>query len=115
MRRKNAKNKEIEENFYIDEIVDITNENKEESYEGKILGIKDLRTDKRIDFVGGIKGIEELKLRVDSGEMKCAFALFPCSIEEFMNIADHNEIMPPKSTWFEPKLASGLFIHELDE
>ena len=81
----------------------------------KILGIKDLRTDKRIDFVGGIRGIEELKLRVDSGEMKCAFALFPCSIEELMNIADHNEIMPPKSTWFEPKLASGLFIHELDE
>ena len=78
----------------------------------KILGIKDLRTDKRIDFIGGIRGLDELKKRVDSGEMKVAFALFPISMNELMAISDNNEIMPPKSTWFEPKLASGLFIHE---
>ena len=79
----------------------------------KVLGIKDLRTDKRIDFVGGIRGLGELKKRVDSGEMKVAFALYPVSMNQLMEIADTGNIMPPKSTWFEPKLRSGLVIHEL--
>ena len=79
----------------------------------KILGIKDLRTDKRIDFVGGIRGLGELSRRVDSGEMKVAFALYPVSMEQLMNIADSGNIMPPKTTWFEPKLRSGLAIHLL--
>lgn len=80
----------------------------------KILGIKDLRTDKRIDFVGGIRGLGELKKRVDSGEMKVAFALYPVSMKQLIDIADSGNIMPPKTTWFEPKLRSGLVIHELD-
>jgi uncharacterized protein (DUF1015 family) len=80
----------------------------------KILGIKDLRTDKRIDFVGGIRGLGELKKRVDSGEMKVAFALYPVSMKQLINIADSGNIMPPKTTWFEPKLRSGLVIHKLD-
>jgi uncharacterized protein (DUF1015 family) len=80
----------------------------------KILGIKDLRTDKRIDFVGGIRGLGELKRRVDSGEMKAAFALYPVSMQQLIDIADTGNIMPPKTTWFEPKLRSGLVIHELD-
>lgn len=80
----------------------------------KILGIKDLRTDKRIDFVGGIRGLGELKRRVDNGEMKVAFALYPVSMQQLIDIADTNNIMPPKTTWFEPKLRSGLVIHELD-
>ena len=79
-----------------------------------ILGIKDLRTDKRIDFVGGIRGLGELKRRVDSGEMKVAFALYPVSMRQLINIADSGKIMPPKTTWFEPKLRSGLTIHTLD-
>ena len=79
----------------------------------KILGIKDLRTDKRIDFVGGIRGLAELKRRVDSGEMKVAFALYPVSMKQLINIADTGNIMPPKTTWFEPKLRSGLAIHKL--
>ena len=79
-----------------------------------ILGITDLRSDKRIDFVGGIRGLEELKRRVDSGEMAMALALFPVSMEQLMNIADSGNIMPPKTTWFEPKLRSGLIIHKLD-
>ena len=79
-----------------------------------ILGIGDLRTDKRIDFVGGIRGIEGLEERVDKQEMMVAFSLFPTSIEDLMAIADAGEIMPPKTTWFEPKLRSGLFIHSLD-
>lgn len=79
-----------------------------------ILGIGDIRTDKRIDFVGGIRGLGELEKRVDSGEMKVAFAMYPTSIDQLMAIADENKIMPPKSTWFEPKLRSGLFIHSLD-
>ncbi len=79
----------------------------------KILGIKDLRTDKRIDFVGGIRGLGELKRRVDSGEMKVAFALFAVSMQQLINIADSGNIMPPKTTWFEPKLRSGLVVHEL--
>ena len=79
-----------------------------------ILGIGDIRTDKRIDFVGGIRGLGELERRVDSGEMKVAFAMYPTSIDQLMAIADENKIMPPKSTWFEPKLRSGLFIHSLD-
>ena len=79
----------------------------------KILGIKDLRTDKRIDFVGGIRGLGELKRRVDSGEMKMALALYPVTIQQIINIADSGNIMPPKTTWFEPKLRSGLVIHEL--
>ena len=80
----------------------------------KILGIKDLRTDKRIDFVGGIRGLEELQRRVDSGEMKVAFALYPVSMRQLTDIADSGKIMPPKTTWFEPKLRSGLAIHTLD-
>ena len=80
----------------------------------KILGIKDLRTDKRIDFVGGIRGLEELSRRVDSGEMQIAFALYPVSMTQLLNIADSGCIMPPKTTWFEPKLRSGLAIHKLD-
>ena len=79
----------------------------------KILGIKDLRTDKRIDFVGGIRGLGELARRVDSGEMKVAFALYPVSMQQLMDIADSGNIMPPKTTWFEPKLRSGLAIHLL--
>lgn len=78
-----------------------------------VLGIGDPRKDKRIDFVGGIRGLEGLQERVDSGEMAVAFALFPTSIEDLMKIADAGEVMPPKSTWFEPKLRSGLFIHQL--
>ncbi|MDR0565523.1 MAG: DUF1015 family protein [Prevotellaceae bacterium] len=79
-----------------------------------ILGIKDLRTDKRIDFVGGIRGLGELKKRVDSGEMAVAFALYPVSMKQLIAIADTGNIMPPKTTWFEPKLRSGLVIHELE-
>ena len=77
----------------------------------KILGIKDLRTSKRIDFVGGIRGLGELKRRVDSGEMKVAFALYPVSMKQLIDIADTGNIMPPKTTWFEPKLRSGVVIH----
>ena len=80
----------------------------------KILGIKDLRTDKRIDFVGGIRGLGELSRRVDSGEMAVAFALYPVSRKQLTDIADTGNIMPPKTTWFEPKLRSGLAIHSLD-
>ena len=80
----------------------------------ELLGIKDLRTDKRIDFVGGIRGLGELEKRVDSGEMKVAFALYPVSMKQLMDIADTGNIMPPKVTWFEPKLRSGLVIHSLD-
>ncbi len=79
----------------------------------KVLGIKDLRSDKRIDFVGGIRGLGELKKRVDSGEMKVALALYPVSMKQLMDIADTGNIMPPKTTWFEPKLRSGLVIHKL--
>lgn len=78
-----------------------------------ILGIHDLRSDKRIDFVGGIRGLGELKRRVDSGEMAMALALYPVSMKQLMDIADTGNIMPPKTTWFEPKLRSGLVIHEL--
>ena len=78
-----------------------------------ILNITDLRRDKRIDFVGGIRGLEELERRVDNGEMKVAFAMYPVSLAELMNIADTDNIMPPKTTWFEPKLRSGLFVHKL--
>lgn len=81
----------------------------------EILGIKDLRTDKRIDFVGGIRGLTELKERVDSGEMKMALALYPVSMQQIMDIADSGKIMPPKATWFEPKLRSGLVIHKLSD
>ena len=79
----------------------------------EILGIKDLRSDKRIDFVGGIRGLDELKKRVDSGEMKVALALYPVSMKQLIDISDTGNIMPPKTTWFEPKLRSGLVIHEL--
>ncbi|WP_346859532.1 DUF1015 family protein [uncultured Draconibacterium sp.] len=79
-----------------------------------ILDIKDLRTSTRIDFVGGIRGLAELQKRVDSGEMKAAFALYPVSMQQLINIADSGNIMPPKTTWFEPKLRSGLVIHKLD-
>ncbi len=80
----------------------------------KILGIKDLRSDKRIDFVGGIRGLGELKRRVDSGEMKMALALYPVTMQQIIDIADSGNIMPPKTTWFEPKLRSGLVVHELN-
>ena len=79
----------------------------------ELLGLKDLRSDKRIDFVGGIRGLEELKKRVDSGEMKVALALYPVSMKQLIDIADTGNIMPPKTTWFEPKLRSGLVIHKL--
>jgi len=79
-----------------------------------VLGIKDLRTSKRIDFVGGIRGLGELQKRVDSGEMKAAFALFPVSMKQLIDIADSGNIMPPKTTWFEPKLRSGLVINKID-
>ncbi len=81
----------------------------------KILGISDLRTDKRIDFVGGIRGLGELQKRVDSGEMAVAFALYPVSMQQLIDIADTGNIMPPKTTWFEPKLRSGLVIHSLSD
>ncbi|HNW67936.1 MAG TPA: DUF1015 family protein [Bacteroidales bacterium] len=80
----------------------------------KLLGIADLRTSKRIDFVGGIRGLGELNRRVDNGEMEVAFALYPVSMQQLINIADSGNIMPPKTTWFEPKLRSGLVIHELE-
>ena len=79
----------------------------------KILGIKDLRSDKRIDFVGGIRGLGELEKRVDSGEWKAALALYPVTMQQIIDIADSGNIMPPKTTWFEPKLRSGLVVHEL--
>ncbi|HOH25064.1 MAG TPA: DUF1015 domain-containing protein, partial [Bacteroidales bacterium] len=81
----------------------------------RILGIKDLRSDKRIDFVGGIRGLKELERRVDSGEMALALALYPVSMKQLIDIADSGNIMPPKTTWFEPKLRSGLVIHTLDD
>lgn len=80
----------------------------------EILGIKDLRSDKRIDFVGGLRGLGELRRRVDSGEMRMALVLYPVSMQQIMDIADSGKIMPPKATWFEPKLRSGLIIHKLD-
>src|SRR5690606_32646715 len=80
-----------------------------------VLGIRDLRTDKRIDFVGGIRGLGELERRVDSGEMAVAFAMYPVSMKQLMDIADNDLIMPPKVTWFEPKLRSGLIVHSLKD
>lgn len=77
----------------------------------RILGIKDLRTDKRIEFIGGIRGLKELEKKVDSGEMKVAFSMYPVSMKQLLNIADSGNIMPPKTTWFEPKLRSGLVVH----
>ena len=79
----------------------------------ELIGIKDLRSDKRIDFVGGLRGLKELRRRVDSGEMRWALALYPVSMKQIMDIADSGKIMPPKATWFEPKLRSGLVIHKL--
>jgi uncharacterized protein (DUF1015 family) len=81
----------------------------------KVLGIKDQRTDKRIDFVGGIRGLPELEKRVNSGEMKVAFSLYPVSIPQLFDIADSGNVMPPKSTWFEPKLRDGLLTHLIYE
>ena len=78
-----------------------------------ILGIGDPRTDKRIDFVGGIRGTAELERRVNSGEMAIAFSLYPTTLDQLMAVSDAGQVMPPKSTWFEPKLRSGLFVHEL--
>jgi len=80
----------------------------------KLLGIKDQRTDKRIDFIGGIRGLGELVNKVDSGEMAAAFSLFPVSIQQLFDIADSGNVMPPKSTWFEPKLRDGLLTHLID-
>jgi uncharacterized protein (DUF1015 family) len=80
-----------------------------------ILQIGDLRKSERIDFVGGIRGLKELSKRVDSGEMVIAFALFPVSMDQLLAIADAGEIMPPKTTWFEPKLRSGLFVHSIED
>ena len=79
----------------------------------KLLGIKDQRTDKRIDFVGGIRGLKELEKRVNSGEMRLAFSLYPVTIQQLFAIADSGNVMPPKSTWFEPKLRDGLLTHTL--
>jgi uncharacterized protein (DUF1015 family) len=81
----------------------------------KLLGIKDVRTDSRIDFVGGIRGMQALQQRVNSGEMAVAFSLYPVSLEQLFDIADSGEVMPPKSTWFEPKLRDGLLTHLIDE
>jgi uncharacterized protein (DUF1015 family) len=81
---------------------------------GPLLGIADLRRDQRIDFVGGIRGLAELEKRVDSGEMAVAFAMYPTQMAELMSVADAGAVMPPKSTWFEPKLADGLVSHVLD-
>jgi uncharacterized protein (DUF1015 family) len=78
-----------------------------------LLNITDLRTDKRIDFVGGMRGLKELERRVNNGEMKVAFALYPVSMKQLIDIADSGKIMPPKTTWFEPKLRSGLVVHSL--
>jgi uncharacterized protein (DUF1015 family) len=80
----------------------------------KLLAIKDQRTDKRIDFVGGIRGLGELEKRVNSGEMAVAFSLYPVSIDQLFEIADSGNVMPPKSTWFEPKLRDGLLTHMID-
>ena len=80
-----------------------------------ILGIMDQRTDKRIDFVGGIRGLRRIEKRVNSGEMALAFSLYPVSIEQLFNIADSGNVMPPKSTWFEPKLRDGLLTHIISE
>src|SRR5690606_6852294 len=80
-----------------------------------VLGIKDQRTDKRIDFVGGIRGLGELEKRVNSGEMQVAFSLYPVSIQQLFDIADSGMVMPPKSTWFEPKLRDGLLTHLIDD
>ena len=79
-----------------------------------LLGIQDQRTDQRIDFVGGIRGLEELEKRVDSGEMALAISLHPVSIQQLFDIADSGNVMPPKSTWFEPKLRDGLLTHLID-
>jgi len=92
-------------------VLDVTILTKQVLY--PLLDIEDLRRSKRIDFIGGIRGLEELKRRVDSGEMKAAFALYPVSMKQLIDIADSGEIMPPKTTWFEPKLRSGLVVHEL--
>ena len=81
----------------------------------QILGIRDLRSDRRIDFVGGIRGLGELKRRVDSGETRMALALYPVTMAQLMAIADSGQIMPPKTTWFEPKLRSGLIVHKLKD
>ena len=80
-----------------------------------IRGIGDIRTDRRIDFIGGIRGLGELEKRVDSGEMRVAFSMYPTSMQQLFRVADSGMIMPPKSTWFEPKLRSGLLIHKLDD
>jgi uncharacterized protein (DUF1015 family) len=80
-----------------------------------LLGIEDPRTDTRIDFIGGIRGTAELEKRVDSGEWSAAFSMYPTTVDQLIDIADADEIMPPKSTWFEPKLRSGLFVYTLDE
>jgi uncharacterized protein (DUF1015 family) len=81
---------------------------------GPVLGVGDPRTDKRLEFVGGSRGTAELERRVDSGEMAIAFSLYPTTMEQLMAVADAGTVMPPKSTWFEPKLRSGLFVHQLD-
>jgi len=86
----------------------------EERVLAPLLGVADIRTDKRVDFVGGIRGPAELARRVDSGEMAIAFALYPVTVGQLMAVSDAGAIMPPKTTWFEPKLRSGLFIHLLD-
>ncbi|MGZ5499065.1 MAG: DUF1015 domain-containing protein, partial [Candidatus Aminicenantales bacterium] len=82
---------------------------------GPILGIADPRTDKRIDFVGGIRGTGELEKKVLSGQFRVAFSFFPTTIEQLFSVADSGQVMPPKSTWFEPKLKDGLVVHMIDE
>lgn len=86
----------------------------QENILGPLLDIKDQRTDKRIDFIGGIRGLEELEKRVDNGEMAVAFSIFPVSILQLFAVADSGNVMPPKSTWFEPKLRDGLLTHLID-
>lgn len=81
---------------------------------GPMLGVGDPRTDRRIDFVGGIHGADELRRRVDAGEAAIAFSLYPTTVEQLIAVSDAGTVMPPKSTWFEPKLRSGLFVHTLD-
>jgi uncharacterized protein (DUF1015 family) len=103
---------EAKENSYSDDPIGILDVSiLQENILSPILGIKDVRTDNRIDFVGGIRGLGELEKRVDSGQMKLAFSLYPVSMEQLFNIADSGQIMPPKSTWFEPKLRDGLLTH----
>jgi uncharacterized protein (DUF1015 family) len=103
---------EAKENSFSDDPIGVLDVSiLQENILSPILGIKDVRTDNRIDFVGGIRGLGELEKRVDNGQMKLAFSLYPVSMDQLFDIADRGQIMPPKSTWFEPKLRDGLLTH----